>query len=338
MKECVWEILAPPQYKITLNFTHFDLEGNSFYQASNCEYDAVTVYSKMPDDSLKKHGTFCGSKIPNLITSEASVMRIEFKSDKTIQKSGFAALYFTDVDECAVNNGGCQHECRNTIGSYICSCHNGFTLHENGHDCKEGGCKFEITAPNGQIMSPNYPDNYPPQKDCIWHFTTTPGHRIKLVFSVFDIESHQECAYDHIAIYDGNSPDSMTLGKFCGAKTPHSISSTTNEMYMIFNSDGSVQRKGFFASHSTVCGGYLEATSKVKHIYSHARYGDNVYDNKADCEWTIEADQGKSVQFTFLTFDVEEEKSCSYDYVEVYAGLDDNSGILHGKYCGNSVS
>lgn len=102
----------------------------------------------------------------------------------SIQKTGFAAVFFTDMDECATNNGGCQHECRNTIGSYQCSCHNGFTLHENGHDCKEGGCKYEIAAPMGTITSPNYPDYYPGLKDCVWHFVTKPGHRIKLV-SVF---------------------------------------------------------------------------------------------------------------------------------------------------------
>lgn len=44
----------------------------------------------------------------------------------------------SDKDECAVNNGGCQHICKNTVGSYECACHNGFTLHENKHDCKEG--------------------------------------------------------------------------------------------------------------------------------------------------------------------------------------------------------
>lgn len=85
------------------------------------------------------------------------------------------------MDECAINNGGCQHECHNTLGSYECSCHNGFTLHSNKHDCKEGGCKHEITAPRGNITSPNYPDFYPSKKDCVWHFITTPGHRIKLV-------------------------------------------------------------------------------------------------------------------------------------------------------------
>ena len=89
------------------------------------------------------------------------------------------------MDECAINNGGCQHICKNTIGSYACSCHNGFTLHDNQHDCKEGGCKHEIAAPVGEIFSPNYPDYYPSRKDCIWQFTTTPGHRIKLVSLFF---------------------------------------------------------------------------------------------------------------------------------------------------------
>lgn len=91
-------------------------------------------------------------------------MRIEFRSDNTVQKSGFAAVFNSDVDECVVNNGGCMHECKNTIGSYVCSCHNGYVLHENGLDCKEGGCKYEITAPYGTIMTPNYPDFYPRKK------------------------------------------------------------------------------------------------------------------------------------------------------------------------------
>lgn len=62
-----------------------------------------------------------------------------------------------------------------------------------------------------------------------------------------------------------------------------------------------------------------------------------MYDNKADCEWTIEADSGRNVQLSFLMFDVEEEKHCSYDYVEVYGGLDDASSVLQGRYCGNTV-
>ena len=28
-------------------------------------------------------------------------------------------------------------------------------------------------------------------QDCVWVFTTTPGHRIKLVFTEFEMEPHQ---------------------------------------------------------------------------------------------------------------------------------------------------
>lgn len=43
-----------------------------------------------------------------------------------------------DIDECSKENGGCQHECVNTFGSYSCQCRSGFMLHDNKHDCKEG--------------------------------------------------------------------------------------------------------------------------------------------------------------------------------------------------------
>lgn len=108
-----------------------------------------------------------------------------------------------------------------------------------------------------------------------------------------------------------------------------------------------------------MCGGHLTATTQFKHFYSHAKFGDFNYDSQADCDWVIEAEAGRNVQLTFLTFDVrklykyilvflslyrivslkqlEDEKSCSYDFVDVYGGLDDYSGPLYGRYCGNNV-
>lgn len=92
-KECSWEIIVPEQYRITLNFTQFDLEGTQ--KISECDYDSVTVYSKMFDNNLKRHGTFCGSTNVPMITSESSTMRIEFRSDHTVQNIGFAAVFFS---------------------------------------------------------------------------------------------------------------------------------------------------------------------------------------------------------------------------------------------------
>lgn len=241
------------------------------------------------------------------------------------------------MDECSINHGGCQHDCINTLGSYSCSCHNGFTLHENGKDCVEGDCKYEISIPYGTISSPNYPDYYPAKKDCVWHFTTTPGHRIMISFQKFELEPHQECSYDHLDIYDGHSPDSPILGRFCGSKLPHTIDSSKNQLYVTFKSDPSVQRTGFWATHSTVCGGILEATSEKKHIYSHAKFGTANYENRAACDWRIQAKEGGNVKLSFLTFDVEDEKDCSYDFLEIFNGLD-SSASSYGRYCGSQVS
>uniref|UniRef100_A0A671QAL6 Growth arrest-specific 6 n=1 Tax=Sinocyclocheilus anshuiensis TaxID=1608454 RepID=A0A671QAL6_9TELE len=36
-----------------------------------------------------------------------------------------------DVDECSRGNGGCEHDCNNTMGSYRCSCRHGYRL--SGH-------------------------------------------------------------------------------------------------------------------------------------------------------------------------------------------------------------
>ena len=38
-----------------------------------------------------------------------------------------------DLDECAVNKGGCDQVCTNTQGSYQCSCNPGYT--KRGHGC-----------------------------------------------------------------------------------------------------------------------------------------------------------------------------------------------------------
>ena len=41
--------------------------------------------------------------------------------------------YFIDVDECLQTP--CDQNCTNTIGSFNCSCNNGYVLDEDGRSC-----------------------------------------------------------------------------------------------------------------------------------------------------------------------------------------------------------
>jgi hypothetical protein len=42
--------------------------------------------------------------------------------------------HLSDVNECVGGNHGCQHQCNNTEGSFVCSCNAGYTL--NATDSK----------------------------------------------------------------------------------------------------------------------------------------------------------------------------------------------------------
>uniref|UniRef100_A0A8D1F7M9 Tolloid like 2 n=1 Tax=Sus scrofa TaxID=9823 RepID=A0A8D1F7M9_PIG len=327
-KNCVWQVVAPAQYRISLQFEVFELEGNDV-----CKYDFVEVRSGLSPDA-RLHGKFCGSETPEVITSQSNNMRLEFKSDNTVSKRGFRAHFFSDKDECAKDNGGCQHECVNTVGSYLCRCRNGYRLHENQQDCKEAGCAHKISSAEGTLVSPNWPDKYPSRRECTWNISSTAGHRVKLTFNEFEIEQHQECAYDHLELYDG--PDSLApvLGRFCGSKKPDPVVASGSSLFLRFYSDASVQRRGFQAMHSTECGGRLKAEVQTKELYSHAQFGDNNYPSQARCDWVIVAEDGYGVELIFRTFEVEEEADCGYDYMEAYDGYDSTAPRL-GRFCGS---
>ncbi|XP_032593172.1 dorsal-ventral patterning protein tolloid [Drosophila grimshawi] len=335
-KECVWEVVAAAHHAVFLNFSHFDLEGTKL-QYTKCSYDYLVIYSKMHDNRLKKIGIFCGNELPPIVNSEQNILRLEFHSDRTVQRTGFVAQFTIDEDECAVNNGGCQHKCRNTYGAYLCSCRNGYTLDKNGLNCTETKCKFEITSSYGVLQSPNYPNDYARNIYCYWHFHTVLGHRIQLTFHDFDVESHQECIYDYVAIYDGRSENSSTLGIYCGGREPYAVIASTNEMFMVLKTDAGLQRKGFKARFVSECGGYLRATNHSQIFYSHPRYGSINYNHNMYCDWRIEADPDSSVKIKFLRFEVEYSERCDYDFLEV-TEEGNAMNTIHGRFCGKRKS
>lgn len=45
-----------------------------------------------------------------------------------------------DIDECELHNGGCEHFCKNTIGSFECNCRKGFKLLSDERSCQGRNC------------------------------------------------------------------------------------------------------------------------------------------------------------------------------------------------------
>ena len=49
-------------------------------------------------------------------------------------------------------------------------------------------CGGEIFKDRGTLTSPNYPDDYKPNKECVWKITTEEGFSVALKFQSFEVK------------------------------------------------------------------------------------------------------------------------------------------------------
>ncbi|XP_076085349.1 uncharacterized protein LOC143056150 [Mytilus galloprovincialis] len=72
---------------------------------------------------------------------------------------GFASPNCEDIDECSLQNGGCDQNCANTHGSFECSCDRGYLLQNDNKTCidineclnKNGDCEQICRNTNGSF-------------------------------------------------------------------------------------------------------------------------------------------------------------------------------------------
>uniref|UniRef100_A0A671T9R7 Metalloendopeptidase n=1 Tax=Sinocyclocheilus anshuiensis TaxID=1608454 RepID=A0A671T9R7_9TELE len=240
-KVCMWKITVAQGYHVGLTFQSFEIERHD-----NCAYDYLEVRDGNSESSPLL-GRFCGYDKPDDIKSSSNQIWMKFVSDGSVNKAGFAANFFKEMDECSrPDNGRCEQRCVNTLGSYKCACDPGYELAADKRSC-EAACGGFITKLNGSITSPGWPKEYPPNKNCIWQLVAPTQYRITLLFDVFETEGNDVCKYDFVEVRSGLSSDSRLHGKFCGAEKPEAISSQYNNMRIEFKSDNTVSKKGFKA-------------------------------------------------------------------------------------------
>nr|ACL50285.1 secreted tolloid-like protein [Trachemys scripta elegans] len=240
-KECVWRITVSEGFHVGLTFQAFEIERHD-----SCAYDYLEIRDGPTEDS-PLIGHFCGYEKPEDIKSSSNKVWMKFASDGSINKAGFAANFFKEVDECSrPDNGGCEQRCVNTLGSYKCACEPGYELTADKKSC-EAACGGFITKLNGTITSPGWPKEYPTNKNCIWQVVAPAQYRISLQFEVFELEGNDVCKYDYVEVRSGLASDSKLHGKFCGLEKPEVITSYSNNLRLEFKSDNTVSKKGFKA-------------------------------------------------------------------------------------------
>ena len=103
------------------------------------------------------------------------------------------------------------------------------------------GCGGDFINKNyGEFTSPNYPNGYPHNTECIWHIRVPAGGSISLTYQEFDLEGDGDCFFDYVKVFGGPDETSPLLSHVCHKmQNPQTFSSMGQSMTIKFKSDGS---------------------------------------------------------------------------------------------------
>lgn len=129
----------------------------------DCGYDYLAVYDG-PDHSYPVIKKMCGSVLPDAHISSHNAVYLWFHTDDGNHGSGFQLSWNSTEPACGGNL---------------------------------------LPADFGSIKSPGYPGNYPHSRSCYWVINVPFGKRIMMSFASVSIESHPDCSFDFIKVFDG---------------------------------------------------------------------------------------------------------------------------------------
>ncbi|XP_071489696.1 cubilin-like [Diadema antillarum] len=206
---CITRIIVPEGYHVIITFNDFNTEGYT-----GCPYDFVLVEDLVSGLSEK----FCGRKQYSFTwTSQSNQVTVTFKSDDRTPSSGFYASYESEADPqpSTLPITGCEY--------------GGFT---------------EISQDSGVLQSPNYPNLYPLNVDCVVRINVQPYFVCVITFTYFSLEDSSSCKYDFLKVT--SIPDGASE-KFCGSRPSFTWRSHSSTCEVHFHSDEYVKASGYTA-------------------------------------------------------------------------------------------
>ena len=109
----------------------------------------------------------------------------------------------------------------------------------------DASCDNTYDENSKTIHTPNYPSWYPNYKHCTWYVGTQNGSKISVERFSYDLETSRDCRADKLMIYDGSDQYSKRIAYLCGNGTFSGMTSTSNHLFFVFDSDKKSINKGF---------------------------------------------------------------------------------------------
>lgn len=105
-------------------------------------------------------------------------------------------------------------------------------------------CGTTHTSSSGQLTSPNYPQVYEHDEDCVWVISAPEHTQIVLSFMAFELENN----FDYLYIRDGDTESSTLLHTLTNNEHSADVESSGNHLHIKFTSDSSIAKPGFYIS------------------------------------------------------------------------------------------
>uniref|UniRef100_A0A8C1FNT1 Neuropilin (NRP) and tolloid (TLL)-like 1, like n=1 Tax=Cyprinus carpio carpio TaxID=630221 RepID=A0A8C1FNT1_CYPCA len=224
------------------------------------------------------------------------------------------------------------------------------TVKNNSGVQPAGQCGTWVKEPEGGLFtSPNYPNKYPPERECIYIIEAPPRQCIDLFFDEkYSIEPSWECKFDHIEVRDGPFGFSPIIGRYCGQQNPPYIRSSGRYLWIKFVADGELEAMGFSASYNFTadpdfkdigvpkplpfCEFEMGGPEGIIESQQITKDGKALQTEAVDCKWYIRAPPRSKIYLRILDYEMQNSNECKRNFVAVYDG---SSSVedLRNKFC-----